>query len=98
MTTKARIGTCKRCGTTVMRPHAIRTSCPVCAVDGPLLAERKAYLALHPTGYFPLPLIELRPINGKLGTKDCGAECMESTGPRCVCKCGGAQHGTAHRR
>lgn len=94
-TTAARIGTCSRCGTTrTITGESRYLSCDVCAVNADLLAERDAFITEHPEGYFPMGILKMVKVRGKLGKRECDEACTSATGPACTCKCGGRNHGS----
>lgn len=91
------IGTC-RYGHTV-RQEMIATKrewlreCTDCLGDPAIVAERDAFMAQHPQGYFPLR-VALARIRGKLSTRhECNDQCRDARGPVCLCSCAGEQHG-----
>jgi hypothetical protein len=95
-TTETRIGTCSRCGTTRTILGAARyLSCTVCANNPSLLAERDAFLSEYPEGYFPMGVLNMVKVSGKLGKRECDEACTSATGPACTCKCSGRHHGAA---
>ena len=97
MTRAAHIGACNRCGT-VRKVDGIVSrylSCTVCAVNPDMIAERDAYMAEHPRGIFPMGVLKMAKVSGKLGKRECDEACTSARGTSCVCQCAGRHHGEA---
>lgn len=96
MTAKAanRIGSCTRCERTY-RASILATwmPCPACTTDPTVLGERDAWMTEHPQGFYLLPVVKLAKIKGRVADAECDDACRSARGERCVCACGGAQHG-----
>lgn len=91
-TTRPAIGTC-RYGHTTRTAVAGIHDCPACNADPAILAERAAFLAQHPRGIFNLT-VKTSGIRGRVSkSHECNGECTEARGDKCICSCGGANHG-----
>lgn len=91
----AYIGSCNRCGATRrIAGHCGRYLCCLeCITNPALIAERDAYLAEHPTGYFPMGVVKMARVRGKVSAQECGEACTSARGTSCACACAGKNHG-----
>lgn len=91
------IGSCTRCGTTYRLRRAGLFDCPECVVDPAYVETKAAWMTLHPQGHYPAPLVKARPIKGRVSPKhECDGACTSAKGDKCVCACGGVNHGIDH--
>lgn len=96
-TTTAYIGTCRYGHTTRMDVADIRAKfvveCRSCLADPTITAVREAFLAEHPRGIFNL-IVLVSALRGRVSVShECNGECTHATGDKCVCSCGGRNHG-----